>query len=109
MKGFKDKSGKFRPTESRRGMKKPDGKSIQPSGLRMQRGRDDYSTILKNNLESFNKHHKIKLEYGSDGGSSNGLKFAGTNSFIQGKMSKSQAIDFIQFLEQYLMQAGADI
>lgn len=58
--------------------------------------------ILKNNLQSFNQNHKTKLEYGSDGSSSNGLKFAGTNSFIVGKMNESQAIDMIRFLESYL-------
>ena len=60
--------------------------------------------VLKNNLNTFNRTHKIKLEYGNDGSNSEGLKFLGTNSFIAGKMSKSQAIDTISILSLYLIR-----
>ncbi len=58
--------------------------------------------ILNNNLRTFNENHKIHLVYAYDGSNTKGLMFAGTNSFIVGKMTKSQAIDMISFLSLYL-------
>ena len=107
MKGFKDKSGKFRPTENNNGVRKSRDQTLKIQGVRLERDRDDYPLILESNLETFNRNHSIQLEYGDAGGQSKGLKFKGTNSFIVGKMTKSQAIDTVQLLDRYLSKAGA--
>lgn len=76
---------------------------ITDSTLSMRKKKlNQLTEILNNNLRTFNDNHKVKLVYAYDGSNTKGLMFEGTNTFIVGKMTKSQAIDTISFLSLYL-------
>jgi len=75
-------------------------------GAMERNARENFADLLRNNLESFNRNHSPQLEYGDDGGTSKGLKYKGTNSFILGKMTREQALDTVIILDKYLNRIG---
>lgn len=106
MKGYKDEKGKFHPIKQTKGVRKSRDQKEKTIGLRIRKARENFAELLRNNLQSFNDHHSLKLEYGTDGGTSKGLKFAGTNSFIVGAMTREQALDCVMVLNRYLNEIG---
>ena len=58
---------------------------------------NNYKVILENSLKAWNANHKPALDYGNDGGKSEGLKLLGEMRFLI-RCTKSQAIDILDLL-----------
>ncbi len=102
VKGFKDAKDNFHPITQSKGVRSRRDTSQKTQGVVIRKQRDNNAEILRNTLVTFNRQFPVKVEYGDAGGKSQGLKFEGTHSFIAGKMTRSEAIDCLDFTRRFI-------
>ena len=77
MKGFKDKEGKFRPTENKKGVRKSRDQSTKTEGVRLKRDRtilSEYKNATHLSMEDNKKVHEKIKESGNPIDSKEGLE-----------------------------------